>query len=350
MALAPKNTGLVTRWWWVRHAPVPNPEGRCYGQFDKDCDVSNEALFKHQAKLLPKGAVWYSSNLLRARKTAEHLGRAGAEFGEVVIDPDLAEQSFGEWQGLTYAEISEKPGNGHLFWLAPPDFRPPGGESFTDLRERTVRSIERLTDKYRGRDIVATAHGGTIRAALAHAFNMHPEAAVRFEIDNVSVTLIEHFEFADPAHAWKVAFTNYMPREIVHRRITAEAARHEDQGRAGGRPGRLLERPGRQDVAGRLRPHPAAASQGFGEVALEAANAQPGERVLDIGCGTGGTTAELAKAVGAGRPGAGRRHLRAAGRGGAARRGSATRASRSATPPPSRSRRSRSISSSRASA
>jgi hypothetical protein len=31
----------------------------------------------------------------------------------------------------------------------------------------------------------------------------------------VSVTLIEHFENADPAHAWKVAFTNYMPREIV---------------------------------------------------------------------------------------------------------------------------------------
>jgi hypothetical protein len=37
----------------VRHAPVPNPEGRCYGQFDKDCDVSNEDLFRHQAKLLP---------------------------------------------------------------------------------------------------------------------------------------------------------------------------------------------------------------------------------------------------------------------------------------------------------
>ncbi len=79
-----------------------------------------------------------------------------------------------------------------------------------------MRSIERLTQKYRGRDIVATAHGGTIRAALAHAFNMHPEAAVRFEIENVSVTLIEHFENADPAHAWKVVFTNYMPREIAH--------------------------------------------------------------------------------------------------------------------------------------
>jgi SAM-dependent methyltransferase len=37
---------------------------------------------------------------------------------------------------------------------------------------------------------------------------------------------------------------------------------------------------------------------GFGEAVLKAADAQPGERVLDIGCGTGGTTARLAKAVG----------------------------------------------------
>ena len=40
--------------------------------------------------------------------------------------------------------------------------------------------------------------------------------------------------------------------------------------------------------------------QGFGDAVLAAAAARPGERVLDIGCGTGGTTAELAKAVGAG--------------------------------------------------
>lgn len=37
----------------------------------------------------------------------------------------------------------------------------------------------------------------------------------------------------------------------------------------------------------------------FSEHTLKAANAQPGERVLDVGCGTGGTTAELARAVGA---------------------------------------------------
>jgi alpha-ribazole phosphatase len=224
MALAPKNTGAVTRWWWVRHAPVPNPERRCYGQSDKDCDVTNHELFGHQARLLPKGAVWYASNLLRARKTAETLASHGAEMDQLLIDTNLAEQHFGEWQGLTYVEIAEKQAaNNHLFWLGPPEYRPPGGESFVDLRDRTVRSIDRLTAQHRGRDIVATAHGGTIRAALAHAFDLHPEAAVRFEIDNVSLTLIEHFEQADPAHAWRVAFVNYMPRELVVAKAAALA-------------------------------------------------------------------------------------------------------------------------------
>ena len=86
-----------------------------------------------------------------------------------------------------------------------------------------MRSIDRLTEEHRGRDIVATAHGGTIRAALAHAFDLHPEAAVRFEIDNVSLTLIEHFEQADPAHAWRVDFVNYMPRELVVAKASALA-------------------------------------------------------------------------------------------------------------------------------
>jgi alpha-ribazole phosphatase len=224
MATAAKITGQITRWWWVRHAPVPNPEARCYGQTDKDCDVTNHALFEHQARLLPKGAVWYASNLLRARKTAETLASHGAEMSELLIDPNLAEQHFGDWQGLTYVEIAEK-ANNHLFWLGPPEYRPPGGESFVDLRDRAVRSIDRLTEEHRGRDIVATAHGGTIRAALAHAFDLHPEAAVRFEIDNVSLTLIEHFEQADPAHAWRVAFVNYMPRALpAHKPSGAKAA------------------------------------------------------------------------------------------------------------------------------
>ena len=172
--------------------------------------------------------MWYASNLLR-RARRRRPGQPRRR-DDSLIDPNLAEQHFGDWQGLTYVEIAEK-ANNHLFWLGPPEYRPPGGESFVDLRDRAVRSIDRLTEEHRGRDIVATAHGGTIRAAPGARLRLHPEAAVRFEIDNVSLTLIEHFEQADPAHAWRVAFVNYMPRELVAK---ARRGRMEDRGRTCG--------------------------------------------------------------------------------------------------------------------
>jgi alpha-ribazole phosphatase len=206
------NSGAVTRWWWVRHAPVPNPEARCYGQLDKEADCNDVQLFKAQAALLPKDAIWYASNLRRAIQTAQTLAASGAQMDKLNIEPGLAEQSFGDWQGMTYAELGEMHGESHHFWLVPPAKRAPNGESFVDLYERATASINRLTQTHRGRDIVAVAHGGTIRAALGLALNLHPEQAVRFETANVSLTLIEHLEAADPEHAWRVAWVNHVPR------------------------------------------------------------------------------------------------------------------------------------------
>lgn len=212
MATAADIKAPVTRWWWVRHAVVPNPEGRCYGQSDMDCDVSDHALFRHQAALLPRGAVWVTSGLLRAIKTAETLRAHGADWREPLREPRFNEQHFGQWQGLTYADIAANHGDNHLFWLGPPTNRPPGGESFVDLMARASAAILQINERHKGRDIVAVTHGGTIRAALALAMGLGADAAVRFEAENVSLTLIEHYEQADPEHAWRIVFTNLLPR------------------------------------------------------------------------------------------------------------------------------------------
>ena len=68
--------GLVeTRWWWVRHAPVPDG-GRIYGQRDLDCDCSDARVFRAVAAVLPQDAVWVTSALKRAKQTAAAIHAA----------------------------------------------------------------------------------------------------------------------------------------------------------------------------------------------------------------------------------------------------------------------------------
>ena len=60
-----KSAVVVTRWWWVRHAPVRDDGGNIYGQKDIACDTSDREVFEAVAKILPRNSVWYSSNLMR---------------------------------------------------------------------------------------------------------------------------------------------------------------------------------------------------------------------------------------------------------------------------------------------
>ena len=156
----------LTRWWWVRHAPVVGVNGVIYGANDVECDVSDEAQFKALADTLPSGAVWVTSRLSRAIKTAKAISEAGAavglDFPEPAIEEDLGEQNFGDWQGLSWDRMKETDAETYdAFWADPARSRPPGGESFTDLIARTGAVIERLTERHKGRDIVAVAHGVT---------------------------------------------------------------------------------------------------------------------------------------------------------------------------------------------
>src|SRR6478609_7609691 len=55
-------TADLTRWWWVRHAPVPDG-GFIYGQRDLDCDCGDVEVFCVLGRELPADAVWVTSNL-----------------------------------------------------------------------------------------------------------------------------------------------------------------------------------------------------------------------------------------------------------------------------------------------
>jgi alpha-ribazole phosphatase len=202
----------TTRWWWVRHAPVTINKGCCYGQTDHPCDVDDAARFGALAKRLPKDAVWIATPLQRTHMTAAAIVAAGLPGTAPIIEPDLIEQHFGDWQGVRYDELAARQGEQwHRFWLAPAHETPPGGESFVALTERVHAAIDRLSDQHAGRDIVAVTHGGTIRAALSLALGLAPEPSLSFSIDNLSLTRIDRIPGPDGSPLWRVGSVNQPP-------------------------------------------------------------------------------------------------------------------------------------------
>ena len=174
---------------------------------------SDARVFASLATLLPRKAVWLTSNLTRRQQTAQAIFSAG-DFEvtpKLQQDKDLAEQHLGDWQGLDRRTFlmnrSQEPDS---FWYATADERAPNGESFVDLVQRVGAAIERGIKKHQGSDIVAVAHGGTIRAAIAIALGLPPRGGFAFLIDNCSLTRLDHYQGPHSA-GWRVAMINHRP-------------------------------------------------------------------------------------------------------------------------------------------
>ena len=205
-----KPAAIVTRWWWVRHAPVRNDGGNIYGQTDLACDTSDSEVFYAVAKILPRDAVWYASNLMRTHQTAEAIWAAGfPKPATMVQEAAFAEQNLGQWQGMNRAAFlaSQPPGSS---WFADINVPAPGGESFMDLYRRVIGAIGRITAAHAGRDVIVAGHGGTIKAALGLALGDLPDKGLAFDIDNCSVTRLDHFA-TESRSVWRLPMVNQQP-------------------------------------------------------------------------------------------------------------------------------------------
>lgn len=201
-----------TRWWWIRHAPVRVDEGRIYGQRDLPCDCSDAPVFSGLAALLPQDAIWVTSYLVRTVQTAKAIQAVGNFAAqEIHQDKDLAEQHLGDWQGLDRRNfLLNRQQEPDSFWYAAADERAPNGESFVDVIERVRAAVARVNRTYPGNDIVAVAHGGTIRAALVIALRLPPRGGFAFTIDNCSLTRLDHYHGKRGA-GWRVPMVNHLP-------------------------------------------------------------------------------------------------------------------------------------------
>lgn len=192
----------------IRHAPVePAHLAYCYGASDVPvapvCAATSAAL----ARALPRQAAWYVTPLSRTRATAEAIFSAGYGTAELGVEHGFIEQHFGALQGIAHDALPrhlKRPP--HPFWIIDPDEVPQDGESSTQMLARVGPALERLAARHAGGHVVVVAHGGSIRAAVAHAMGIPMRAALHFSIRNQSVTRL-----ARAADGWHVLAVNEQP-------------------------------------------------------------------------------------------------------------------------------------------
>jgi broad specificity phosphatase PhoE len=164
----------------VRHGQTEwSRSGRHTGRTDLPLLPEGEEQAKALAPVFSgrRFADIWCSPLLRARQTGELAGLGDG----VVIDPDLTEWDYGEYEGLTTPEIRRERPGWDLF-----EDGAPGGESAEEVGIRADRVIERV--RAAPGDVACVAHGHLLRVVAARWLGLDARSARYFTLDPASVS------------------------------------------------------------------------------------------------------------------------------------------------------------------
>ncbi len=133
-------------------------------------------------------AMIYSSPLSRCLNTAAPIAAVtGAEIRPLagIIDLD-----YGEWQGLTPAEVRERDPEILRAWQQAPHLvTTPGGESVDAARERAVSAMEEVVRAHSGQTVVLVSHEAICRLLVCHAFGIDNSHFWQIEEGNGAVNI-----------------------------------------------------------------------------------------------------------------------------------------------------------------
>ncbi len=182
--------------WLVRHGDT---EWSQSGQHTGRTDLPLLSSGRHQGSELRatlasrRFAAVLTSPRRRAAETAALAGFASAEH-----DADLAEWDYGDYEGLTSAQVlSRNPG--WTLW----DDGAPGGESPQDVGSRADRVV--LKVRAIDGDVLLFSHGHFLRVLAARWIDLVPAAGRKLYIGTAGLGILG-FERADPViRSWNLS-------------------------------------------------------------------------------------------------------------------------------------------------
>jgi broad specificity phosphatase PhoE len=133
----------------------------------------------------------FVSPMRRARETCEFAGLSDA----AVIEPELTEWRYGEYEGLTPEQIHKKAPD----WLL---FRDgcPGGEMPEQVGARVDRVIARVCAV--AGNVALFAHGHVLRVLVARWIGLPPGAGQHFLLDTGTLSVLSHYYELPAVRVW----------------------------------------------------------------------------------------------------------------------------------------------------
>lgn len=149
--------------------------GQCEGgeifRGSHDVALTSEGWANMEARIeAPTPTPWdavVSSPLQRCRAFAE----SAAERLELplILEPELREMHFGDWEGRLYQDIWDNDPTLALWGEDPERHTPPEGEPLAVFAQRVNSAIDRLAECRAGQRLLVVTHGGVIRLLLTRA-------------------------------------------------------------------------------------------------------------------------------------------------------------------------------------
>jgi len=179
----------------VRHGHTALNDGdRFRGRTDTPLD--DQGLREAEVTAQAISSRWklsavYTSSVSRAHVTGEIIGKS---FGLPAIDePGILDMDYGEWTGLTFDEARAHDAGIYKICMEKPSaFRPPKGESFEELRTRSVAAVKSIARRHPNQAVAIVTHNVVNRVILLGFLETSTDLFWRMHQGTCAINVLEY--------------------------------------------------------------------------------------------------------------------------------------------------------------
>ena len=137
----------------------------------------------------------YSSDLSRAMTTAEIIANAQEQAPVFRSDMRLRELSFGDWEGMTYREMSAHSPELFDAWMKDSlTISTPNGETHRQLAERVQAAFDEIKAKHKEETVLIVGHSGSMQTLLALLLGVDLSRYWQFRVSQASLSELTVYE------------------------------------------------------------------------------------------------------------------------------------------------------------